>query len=75
MQTSLGMPKRPLRAKYLAYDEMPGRYQDVRERVPDTTKARALLGFEAKVGLAEGLAQTLDWHAQLRDSDALQVSS
>lgn len=75
VQTSLGMPKKPLRAKYLAYDEMPGRYQDVRERVPDTTKARALLGFEAKVGLAEGLAQTLGWHAQLRDADALQVSS
>ena len=75
VQTALGLPKKPLRARFIPYDELPGRYQDVRDRVPDTTKARALLGFKAKVGLAEGLASTLAWHTRLRDADAVSISS
>ena len=38
--------------------------------MPDTTKARRLLGFEAKVGLAEGLARTIDWHRAIREARA-----
>ena len=75
VQTALGLKKKPLRAQFIRYDELPGRYQDVRERVPDTTKARALLGFEAKVGLAEGLASTIAWHEQLREAGAVRMSS
>jgi nucleoside-diphosphate-sugar epimerase len=41
---------------------MPGKVSDVRHRVADPNKARELLGFEAKVKLADGLAATLDWH-------------
>ncbi len=47
----------------------PGNYQDVRHRVPDTTKAKALLGFEAKVGLAQGLAKTVAWHRAQRGEE------
>ena len=75
VQVALGLPKKPIRAQLIPYDELPGRYQDVRERVPDTTKARALLGFEATVGLTEGLASTIAWHTQLRDAAAVSMSS
>lgn len=36
-------------------------FEDTRRRVPDVTKARERLGFEARVSFAEGLARTLDW--------------
>ena len=58
--------KQPLLATFVGYDEMPGNYQDVRHRVPDTTKARQLLGFEAKVTLEDGLARTIEWHREQR---------
>jgi UDP-glucose 4-epimerase len=57
----------PLRATLLPFEKMPGKYQDVRVRIPDTTKARNLLGFEAQVPLAEGLEQTIAWHRLLRE--------
>jgi UDP-glucose 4-epimerase len=56
----------PLRATFIPYDQFPGNYQDVRHRVPDTTKARELLGFEATTSLAEGLAETVAWHRAQR---------
>ncbi len=65
VQTMLGVPQ-PLRARFVPYESLPGRYQDVRHRVPDTTKAQKLLGFEAGVGVEEGLAQTISWHQQQR---------
>ena len=34
---------------------------DPTRRCPDITRARTLLGWEPKVGLAEGLEQTIDW--------------
>jgi UDP-glucose 4-epimerase len=52
----------PLRARFVPYEALPGKYQDVRHRVPDTTKAREVLGFTASVGLDEGLAATCEWH-------------
>jgi UDP-glucose 4-epimerase len=56
----------PLRATFIPYETLPGKYQDVRHRVADPTKARDLLGFEAHVMLDEGLAATLDWHEKRR---------
>ena len=41
-----------------------GKYEDVRRRVPDTTKARALLGFEARVPPEEGLPRAAAWPAR-----------
>jgi UDP-glucose 4-epimerase len=65
IRSELGIPP-PLRATFVAYEDLPGKYQDVRHRVADPTKARELLGFEAKIGLAEGLATTLEWHQNRR---------
>jgi nucleoside-diphosphate-sugar epimerase len=39
----------------------PKGFEDTRRRVPDVTKAREVLGFEAKVDLADGLGRTLQW--------------
>jgi UDP-glucose 4-epimerase len=39
----------------------PKGFQDTRRRVPDVTRAREVLGFEATVPLEEGLARTLEW--------------
>ncbi len=61
VQTMLGIPQ-PLRARFVPYEALPGRYQDVRHRVPDTTKASKLLGFEAGIGVEEGLERTIAWH-------------
>lgn len=45
-----------------------GRYEDVRRRVPDITKAQQLLGFTARVPLEEGLPRTIEWQRQaMRD--------
>jgi UDP-glucose 4-epimerase len=52
----------PLRAKYISYESLPGKYQDVMHRVPDTSKAERLLGFRTAIGLDEGLERTIEWH-------------
>jgi UDP-glucose 4-epimerase len=55
-----------LRATIVPYDQLPGRYEDVLLRIPDISKAKALLGFSVTVGLAEGLRRTVDWHVARR---------
>jgi UDP-glucose 4-epimerase len=56
----------PLRLDFIPYDEISGKhYEDVRRRVPDITKAKALLGFEARVELREGLEKTIAWQRAL----------
>ena len=42
----------------------PLHYTDVELRIPNIDKARALLGFEAKVDLDEGLERTIAWYRQ-----------
>ena len=39
----------------------PKGFQDTRRRVPDVSKARETLGYEARVPLDVGLGRTLDW--------------
>jgi UDP-glucose 4-epimerase len=70
VQEQMEIPQ-PLRARFIPYEALPGNYQDVRDRIPDTTKARELLGFEAKVSAEEGLARTIAWHRSLRDEQRL----
>lgn len=70
IQAEVGLPPDPLRANFLAYEELPGKYQDVRHRTPDTAKAQRLLGFEAEIKLAEGLRETVEWHQDVRGADA-----
>ncbi|MFF3444692.1 NAD-dependent epimerase/dehydratase family protein [Streptosporangium sp. NPDC002721] len=36
-------------------------YQDLSRRVPDTSKARAVLGWHSTTGLREGLSRTIEW--------------
>jgi nucleoside-diphosphate-sugar epimerase len=69
VQKLIGIPG-PLRANFISYESLPGKYQDVRDRVPDTTKAEALLGFTAQVPFEDGLRRTVDWHLELRDRTA-----
>jgi UDP-glucose 4-epimerase len=73
VQRALDIP-RPLRAKIVPYASLPGNYQDVLKRIPDTTKAKRILGFTAQVGLEEGLASTMAWHVARREqAEALQA--
>lgn len=65
VQEAVGLPG-PLRCRHVPYERIGGRYQDVRCRVPDTSKAAELLGFRATVALPEGLAATVGWHRQRR---------
>jgi UDP-glucose 4-epimerase len=69
VQEAMGI-KGPLRAKPLPYEKIGGRYQDVRCRIPDTEKASRILGFNATVGLEEGLRASIDWHVALRAAEA-----
>ena len=69
VQAALGLPQ-PLRAKFVPYSDLPGNYQDVRLRIPDTTKATSLLGFTATVSLAEGLERAVAWHRDRREQRA-----
>jgi UDP-glucose 4-epimerase len=66
VQHTLEIPM-PLRAKIVPYEALPGNYQDVLKRIPDTTKAKRILGFTAKVGIEDGLAATMAWHLARRD--------
>jgi UDP-glucose 4-epimerase len=73
IQEKLGMPL-PLRARFTPYETLPGNYQDVRDRVPDTTKAQALLGFEAVTDLDSGLDETIAWHRAQRVGEELALA-
>lgn len=50
--------------KYISYQTF-GKYDDVRNRVPDITKAREILGFVPKIGLLEGLTKTIAWQRSI----------
>jgi len=69
VQDVLGI-KGPLRAKLLPYENIGGRYQDVRCRIPDTEKAARILGFNATVGLDDGLRASIEWQVALHDADS-----
>lgn len=68
VQDTMEIPQ-PLRARFVPYESLGGKYQDVRKRVPDVTKATKLLGFKARVPLAEGLALTAEWHRARREAE------
>ncbi|TYB60715.1 NAD-dependent epimerase/dehydratase family protein [Nonomuraea sp. PA05] len=36
-------------------------YQDIERRIPDTAKARTVLGWQCEVPLREGIARTVEW--------------
>jgi nucleoside-diphosphate-sugar epimerase len=47
--------------EFIAYPDLCQDYEDVRVRDMDLTKARYLLNYEPKIGIGEGLKQTIDW--------------
>jgi UDP-glucose 4-epimerase len=55
-------PNEPPKMKFIPYETFGGGYEDVRRRIPDLTRARAILGFEWKTSLREGLAKSIAWH-------------
>ena len=44
--------------------DYPKGFEDTRRRVPDVTRAREVLGFDAQVDFVDGLARTLEWCRQ-----------
>jgi UDP-glucose 4-epimerase len=73
VQNALGLAG-PLRARFKPYEEIGGKYQDVRCRIPDTSKLARVLDVRATVSLAEGLVHTVAWHRARREDAAQQVA-
>ncbi len=48
---------------------VPWNHPDVELRIPDTQKARDLLGFDAKVELEDGLLRTIAWYREKLERD------
>jgi UDP-glucose 4-epimerase len=74
VQEALGLTG-PLRSKFMPYEQIGGRYQDVRCRIPDTQKGAQLLGFRATVRLEEGLVHTVAWHRKRRESPFVRITA
>ena len=48
---------------YLPYEEVYGEgFEDMRHRIPDTTKLRNLIGYAPRVGLDDALKKTIEYH-------------
>lgn len=55
-----------LKLKFVPYESFTGgKYEDVRRRVPDSTRCEQILGVKASVGLEEGLSRTIAWQRSL----------
>ncbi len=66
----------PLKLEMVPYNQISGRkYEDVRRRVPDVSKAAELLGYRAEVSLEDGLRRTIEWQRQIRCSQAAVASA
>ncbi len=48
--------------RYIPYENFGGKYEDVRNRVPDLDRAKRLLQFESRTNLQQGLKNTIAWH-------------
>jgi UDP-glucose 4-epimerase len=72
VQAAIGLSQ-PLRARFVPYESLPGKYQDVRVRIPDTRKAEKLIGFKASVTLEEGLEETVEWHRLRRGAEVAEA--
>lgn len=47
--------------EFVPYRQFPGRYEDVRRRVPDIQLAREVLGFTPRTSVDDGLIPTIEW--------------
>ena len=50
------------------------RYEDVLRRVPDVTKAKERLGFEASTTAEEGLRRTIRWHRRALEKSGVALN-
>lgn len=56
-----------LKVKFVPYESFTGnKYEDVRRRVPDSSRCEQILGVKAEVKLEEGLSKTIAWHRTIR---------
>jgi UDP-glucose 4-epimerase len=55
--------------RFISYQTF-GKYDDVRNRVPDISKAREILGFVPKFDLQEGLTRTIAWQKAVKEDYA-----
>ncbi|MFB0562882.1 MAG: SDR family NAD(P)-dependent oxidoreductase [Candidatus Lokiarchaeia archaeon] len=56
---------------YLPYEEAYGEgFEDMRHRIPDTTKIRNLIGYVPRVGLDDALKKTIEYH---RDKKKVEI--
>jgi UDP-glucose 4-epimerase len=60
------------RIEFIPYRQLPGRYEDVRRRVPDIGLAKEMLGFRPEVTLSEGLIQTIAWQRSVTTEGGLR---
>jgi UDP-glucose 4-epimerase len=55
-----------LKLKFIPYESFTGgKYEDVRRRVPDSSRCEQILNVKAEVGLEEGLSRAIAWHRSL----------
>jgi len=47
--------------EFIPYRQFPGRYEDVRRRIPDVRLAKEILGFTPKTSIDKGLIPTIKW--------------
>lgn len=50
---------------FIPYEQF-GKYEDVRRRVPEISKAQRLLNYTPKISLDEGLRKTIEWQRSQR---------
>lgn len=55
------------RIEFIPYRQFPGRYEDVRRRVPDIRLAKEIIGFSPKTSLSEGLLPTIEWQRGIQN--------
>jgi UDP-glucose 4-epimerase len=51
-----------------------GKYEDVRRRIPDISKAKGILGFEPTMELEQGLAIAIDWQTKIWKAESVRPS-
>lgn len=51
----------PPQIEFIPYRQFPGRYEDVRRRIPNIRLSMEILGFRPKTSLSQGLPPTIEW--------------
>ena len=59
--------------EFVPYRQFPGRYEDVRRRVPDVHLAKEVLGFTPRTSIDEGLIPTIEWQKSVTKGEGRDV--